>query len=95
MKIKPQNRQSLADIALQTSGGLDALFALAVANDLPIPEVLPDMELETAGVVDSIVLGRYQARKVCPATELTQDDINVIPFEGIGFMAIEIDFIVS
>lgn len=96
MKVTPLDRQSVIDIAIQTSGGVDAAFALAAKNDISISEVItPGMELETVEVVDKMVLSRYEARKVRPATEISPEDMELVPYGGINFMGIEIDFIVK
>ena len=39
-RIKPSSRQSLLDMALQTSGGVEAAFDLAEANGISISEPL-------------------------------------------------------
>lgn len=96
MKVKPLDRQSLLDIAIQTSGSVEAAFELAAKNDVAISEELArDAELETVAVVDKIVLSRYEARNIRPATEVSPEDMQRVPYGGIGFMGIEIDFIVS
>ena len=92
-KIKPLDRQSLIDVALQTSGSVEGALG---KNDIPVSgELAPDVELETAPVVDKLVLGRYEARGVRPATDISAEDLACVPYGGIGFMGIEIDFIVS
>lgn len=96
MKVKPLDRQSLLDIAIQTSGSVEAAFELAAKNDIAISEELArDAELETVAVTDKIVLSRYEARNIRPATEVSPEDMQRVPYGGIGFMGIEIDFIVS
>lgn len=96
MKVKPLERQSVLDIAIQTSGGVEAAFALSVKNDIAISaEIARDAELETVVVVDKTVLSRYEARNIRPATELSPEDLEAVPYGGIGFMGIEIDFVVS
>lgn len=96
MKVKPLDRQSLLDIAIQTSGSVEAAFELAAKNDIAISEELArDAELETVAVADKIVLSRYAARNLRPATELSPEDLEAVPYGGIGFMGIEIDFVVS
>ncbi|MDR2894239.1 MAG: hypothetical protein LBU97_02115 [Alistipes sp.] len=96
MKVKALDRQSLLDIALQTSGGMEAALALAIKHDIAISERLaPDAELETVGASDKLVLSRYEARSVRPATDLSPADLEAVPYGGIGFMGIEMDFIVS
>lgn len=96
MKVKPLDRQSLLDIALQTSGGIEAAMALSIRHDIAISELLdPEAEFETASVTDKLILGRYEARNVRPATSLSREDLESAPYGGIGFMGIETDFIVS
>nr|DAE58720.1 MAG TPA: hypothetical protein [Caudoviricetes sp.]DAN83350.1 MAG TPA: hypothetical protein [Caudoviricetes sp.]DAV63076.1 MAG TPA: hypothetical protein [Caudoviricetes sp.] len=95
-KIKPLDRQSLIDVALQTSGSVEGALGMSIKNDIPVSgELAPDVELETAPVVDKLVLGRYEARGVRPATDISAEDLACVPYGGIGFMGIEIDFIVS
>ena len=58
-KIKPLDRQSLIDVALQTSGSVEGALGMSIKNDIPVSgELAPDVELETAPVVDKLVLGR-------------------------------------
>lgn len=96
MKVKPLDRQSLLDIAIQTSGSVEAAFELAEKNDIAISaEIARDAELDTVAVADKIVLSRYEARNIRPATELSPEDLEAVPYGGIGFMGIEIDFVVS
>lgn len=95
-KVRPLDRQSLIDIAIQTSGGMDGALEMSIKNDIAISqELTADAELEMAGVVDKQVLGRYEARNIRPATEISPEDRELVPYGGIGFMGIEIDFIVS
>lgn len=94
-KTVPSDRQSLLDIAVQTSGGVEAAFDLAAANDVSVSEPLAaGAQLETVAVADKMVLERYTARQVRPATELSDEEIEAAPYGGIGFMGIEIDFMV-
>ena len=86
-KIKPLDRQSLIDVALQTSGSVEGALGMSIKNDIPVSgELAP---------VDKLVLGRYEARGVRPATDISAEDLACVPYGGIGFMGIEIDFIVS
>lgn len=96
MKITPAERQSLLDIAIQTSGSLEAAFALSVKNDLGLSEILAtDRALETVAVTDQLVFSRYKVKRLQPATAISPEDQKAIPYGGIGFMGIEVDFIVS
>ena len=48
-KIKPLDRQSLIDVALQTSGSVEGALGMSIKNDIPVSgELAPDVELETA-----------------------------------------------
>ncbi|MDR1274598.1 MAG: hypothetical protein LBK12_08610 [Odoribacteraceae bacterium] len=94
--IIPLDRQSLLDVAIQAGGGVEAALDLSIKNDASLSEPLaPGAVIEAPGVVDPIVLSRYAARNVRPATGISPEDIEAAPFGGIGFMGIEIDFIVS
>lgn len=94
-KITPADRQSLLDIAVQTSGSVEAAFDLAAANDVSVSEPLPaGMQIETVATIDKLVLERYMARQIRPATELSDEEIEVAPSGGIGYMGIEVDFMV-
>lgn len=93
MKIIPVDRQSLIDIAIQTSGGVAAAFELSARNGISLSETInPGIGLEVADVVDRLILSRYQVQNIQPATELSGSDKNLVAPGGIGFMSIEIDF---
>lgn len=65
-----KERQTLLDIALQTSGSVEAVMELAIANERSVTAVLEDGdELTVAGVADATVVERYAVEGVCPATE--------------------------
>lgn len=92
-KITSTDRQSLLDIAVQSSGGVEAAFELAAANDVSISEPLATgAQLETVLPADKTVLDRYTVKKICPATELSDEQIDASPYGGIGYIGIEIDF---
>lgn len=95
-KVKPLNRQSLIDIALQTSGGMEGVLGLSVKNDIPVSgKLTPDVELETAPAADKLILERYKAQVIRPATDISAEDLMCAPYGGIGLMGIEIDFMVN
>ena len=96
MEIKVKDRQSLLDIAVQTAGGMDAAFELSQANDVALTDVLQDGQiLDSVAAVHSETVRRYKAQKIEPATALTEAELSALAQEGIHFMGIEIDFIVS
>lgn len=93
--IVPADRQSLLDIAVQTSGSVEAAFDIAAANDVSVSESLSaGVQIETVPAADRTVLQRYTARQIRPATELSDEEIEAAPYGGIGYMGIEIDFLV-
>ena len=91
-KVVPVERQSLFDIALQSSGSIEAVFALAVENNISLTDMpTPGVELEAVAPVDTIVLSRYNAVNIRPATGIE----TAATKPGIGGMGIEIDFIIN
>ena len=44
---------------------------------------------------DKNVLAKYEARGIRPATELSSEEVEAAPYGGIGYMGIEIDFVVK
>ncbi|MDY3979018.1 MAG: hypothetical protein SOZ00_03260 [Tidjanibacter sp.] len=96
MKTEAQDRQSIIDIALQTSGDVSAALDLAIANDLNITDDLVlGATLSTVEVVNRGVVNRYNEKGITPATDISEEDSNNAPFGGIGYMGIELDFMVS
>lgn len=96
MKVTPLDRQSVIDVAIQTSGSVEAAFALAAQNDISVSAAIaPGSGLETVAVIDKVVLNRIQARDIRPATDISPEDLELVPYGGIDFMGIEVDFVVS
>lgn len=96
MEVKVKDRQSLADIALRTSGSMEAAFRLASANDVSLTDTLQDGQaLDAAPVESAETVRRYNAQNIEPATALSEEELSALAQEGINFMGIEIDFIVS
>jgi hypothetical protein len=84
--------QSLLDIAVQMAGSVEAIFDLAVANDLSVtdnPET--GRELIEALPVNRDITAYYASRNIRPATAVVWTDEG----EGIEFWAVEIDFVVN
>lgn len=66
-----KDRQTMLDVALQTSGSLEGLIALAIVNGRSVTDELADgEELQEAEVVDSNVVERYKVEGIFPATEI-------------------------
>ena len=70
-RIIVKDRQTLLDVAIQTSGSLEGLIALAIVNGRSVTDELADgEELQEAEVVDSNVVERYKVEEIFPATEI-------------------------
>lgn len=96
MEVKVKDRQSLPDMAVQTAGSMEAAFRLCEANGVSLTESLADgRTLETVAAEDAETVRRYRVEGILPATELDGEDADLLAQGGIGFMGIEIDFIVS
>ena len=70
--MKALNKQSLLDIALQASGHVEGVVALAQENGLSLTaELTPGQNVTTgpAPVVDADIQGYYSSRKIRPATD--------------------------
>lgn len=94
MKTKSNVGQSLEDIVITTSGSLESLVALAKKNDISITtDIETGTELDRADVVKSNIVNQYVTDKVIPATAIyNYTDATV---GGIGYMGIEVNFIIS
>lgn len=99
MKATVKERQTLLDIALQTGGHIETMFALAEANGMSITDRLEDGRVLTVPEPvergDTRTVELYKAHKVEPATEVSAEEMSWCPYGGIGLMGIDIDFIVS
>ena len=96
-KIIIKSGQSLFDIALQVYGTIEGVFGLLADNPGKLTtltdETTPGTELVVNGaVLNKYVSDEYTNRGIIPATGY---GIIEIPGEGIGYWAIDDDFIVS
>ena len=88
-----KDRQTLLDVALETSGSVESVMELAILNGRSLTSELTDgEELISVGETESKVVERYRAEGVSPATEATVEDRMSMPYAGIGLMAVGIDF---
>lgn len=96
MEVKAKDRQSLLDMAVQTAGSVEAAFRLSATNDIGITDTLEDGQvLDTVPAENAETVCRYGVQKIEPATALSAEEMSALAQEGINFMGIEIDFIVS
>lgn len=100
MEISTVTGQSLLDLAIQGTGSIEGVFRLAEAAGVSITDELsPGMTIPVPlPIADPQVAEYYAARRITPATAITTDNTSGggdISMEGIGFWAVEYDFIVS
>lgn len=91
--VTVRNKQSQLDLAMQLAGTPEAVFELAVANGISITgELKPGGKLLGASLPneDRAVLEDYARKNVKPATKEEKREL-----DGIGYWAVEDDFIVS
>lgn len=92
--LKAKDRQSLLDMQLIASGSLEGLIDLCRLNDLPPTAELQDgQELTVGDVTDTRTARLYALRGISPATAI--EEVEGIIMGGIGYMAVQVDFIVS
>lgn len=92
MEVKVKDRQSLLDMAVQTAGSMEAAFGLAAANGVSLTD---GQVLDTVAVENADTVRRYSVQGIQPATALSEEEMAALAQEGINFMGIEIDFVVS
>ena len=96
MKITVKAGQTLADIAVIYMGSMEALMALALANDMAVTDSLTaGQQIESVDIMRPDVARIFMAARSQPATEIGNDTEQNTPLGGIGYMAVGVDFIVS
>lgn len=97
-ETETRHRQSVADVALRSTGSIESLVAIGVASGMSLSEepgegrtvTIPDGTEE-----DPKVVARYEADGVEPATWPSfREWVDCMPC-GVGYMGIEVDFVVS
>lgn len=95
MRHTIKKRQSLADIALEAGGGLESIVSLAARNGIGITdelEVGAELSYTRDDITSQDVVKRMANHKASPASAISEEDIATVPTEGIGYMAVDIDF---
>lgn len=89
-----KNNQSVLDLGIQIAGALDAVFDLAIENDVSITDVLMVLsEFAPIKPQNREVVEYYINNNISPATGFVGSPL--VDLQGIGYWAIGIDFIVS
>lgn len=97
MDIVAQDRQTLLDIQLITSGSIEGIMELCELNNLSLTTDLEDGQvITTRPIINSKIVKAYANQKISPATAVTDAELKKILGEdllgGIGYWAIEVDF---
>ena len=84
MEVDVKDGQTLADIAIQEYGSLEALPALAAANAIGMTDTLEaGSRLQRPDVSDNRLIQQYcKANDVSPATERGMTDVKLRVFSG-------------
>ena len=91
------HNQSLLDLALQHTGGIESIFELAVLNGKNVTDdMVAGASLLVEATTNKDILAYYTAKNIQPATAFTKADEQVFErLEGISIWAINLDFIIS
>ena len=95
MQTTTRNNQTLLDIAVQECGTVEAAFEIAERNGLALTD-----ELNTGQKLDIVMTTTREESvgqeldRINPATAPSAEETEMVPYGGIGFMGIEIDFVV-
>lgn len=94
--IEVKDNQSLADVAVQYLGDSAAVSDIARLNNISVSDTLmPGQILQLPDAVrNKKVVNYYAKRGLVPASGITNNDVSLAQ-GGIGYMAVQIDFIVS
>lgn len=85
--------QWLGDVAIKHAGTIEALFELAVKNDIsPTESLKPGTELTPSDTQNKRVINYYERNRINPASSDTGS--TQVVGRGIGNMTVNIDFIV-
>lgn len=97
MKTIILHSQSLLDLAIQHTGSVENAFALAVANGLSLTDELEAGEESGIPKVEANkdILNYYQAKRLQPATAISQTLTANSQPQGIDYWAIGTEFIIS
>ena len=106
MNVTVLEGQSLFDLAVQTSGSVEAVFDVAELNGLSVTDALiAGSVIETRYVVETRCIASvsvnqpiadyYAKNGLKPATDATDEAMNELRDEGIDYWAVEVDFIVQ
>jgi len=93
MQITGKQGQWLGDIVVREAGGIEAIVDTAISSNLSITgKMNVDSPVLQPAPVDKRVMNYYDINGIYPATATELDGRS---FRGIGYMAVDMTFIVS
>jgi len=93
MQITNRERQWLGDIAVREAGSIEAVVEMAIVKDVSITDKpLAGSLWQEPAPSNRQVMNYYNTNGIYPATSM---ESGLPGFGGIGYMAVEITFIVS
>jgi len=93
MQIISKQGQWLGDIVVREAGSIEAIVEMAINNGVSITDKMTAGSQVLQSVpVDRRVMNYYNINSIYPATAADPDGRS---FRGIGYMAVEITFIIS
>lgn len=98
MQVIVHNKQSLLDVSIQECGVFESAIAIAKRNGAAITDDLfvgQSVELTPEDIIKKNVVTIFSTQGIKPATAISDQDLALVPWCGINFMSIEIDFKVS
>jgi len=93
MQITNRQGQWLGDIVVRETGSIEALVEMAISNDISITgKMNAGSPVLQPTPLNKRVMNYYNVNGIYPATAAEPDGRS---FRGIGYMAVDITFIVS
>ncbi|MBB4034898.1 hypothetical protein GGR21_000785 [Dysgonomonas hofstadii] len=93
METKVIAKQSLFDIAILAGGSIESVFDIALQNDLSITgEMSAGQTIDISGIEGNQITDYYRVKGIMPTTFSSQE---IFTLSGLGYMALEENFIVS
>ena len=86
--------QCFLDMSIQDTGTIESVVEIAVNNNMSVTEILKVssiIEIPEVSTIDKKAKNYYKVLELKPAS----DTVDAQKIGGIGYMGIEIDFIVS
>jgi hypothetical protein len=93
MQITSKQGQWMGDMAVRESGSIESVVEMAIVNDCSITEKMAvGSTLLKPTPIDRRVMNYYKINNIYPATATEPKGKS---FGGIGYMAVQVTFIVS